>query len=351
MNSHVFMNGIGDDVYILDAQVDPNLVRVLPDLMNNLHQKSFQQPMMVPDVVLNGGLQYEYIPGRSWNPAMHQDGCQCPECRSRRTQDHVAVYQDLAYLQNADRKFVIDVHTYAFDTQSTTEQNQTMSLLRMFNSRKTPVLSKKFYIKLIYTMISIDENGGVLATQDGAIQHDADIHYYLTHDQDAAGLWTYAFMDIHGSDTITIPTMYGACQISLNLRGIEIYGHTNGYSLTMKDDGSLVYVNTGQKDLLLYKDMFGIEYRGYSYLVQPHDRVKVAFSTLFNNVGFVADITSMKDICDGLDYRTMDFDTVPSWNGIKLYTGTDITGPDFLPIANPQHVQRALIEMLDSISV
>lgn len=349
MLSHVFMNGIGDDVYILDDKVDPNNIRVLPDLMNNLHQMSFQQPAMYPDVVRDGDIQFEYIPGRPWNPAMHPDGCQCPECRHRRTQDHVAIYQDLAYLQNADRKFVIDIKTYAFDTQSTMDYNQTTSLLRLYNSKETPVLSRNFMIRLLYTLISIDDRGGIIKTEDASIQHTADVHYYMTTEQDAEGFWNYAFMDLHGSDTITVPTMYGASQISLNLRGVEIYARTTGHTLTMKGDGGLVYVNSGQKDILLYKDMFGVEYRGYAYNVVPHDRVKVNFSTLFNNASFVADITKMKDIVNGLDYRTIDTDTVPSWNGIKLVSGTDIVGPDFLPISDAQTVQETLVGVLDKI--
>jgi hypothetical protein len=348
MNSHVFMNGIGDDVYVLDALVDPNLIRVVPEIMSDIHQRNYQQPAMLPDVVADGGIQYEYIPGKSFNIG-HNPGCQCPECRHRREKSHVTIYQDLAYLQNADRKFVIDLRTMAFDTHSTLNYNETITLMRLFNSRQTPVLSKRFFIRLLYTMFALDENANVIKTDDGATQIEADIHYYLSQEHDGEGHWTYAFMEAHGSDTIVIPTMYGADQVSLNIRGIEVYARANGHSLTMKDDGSLIYINTGQRDILLYKDTFGIENRGYAYNVMPHDRVKVNFSTLFNNIGFVGNVAAMKDIISGLDYRTLDIETAPSWRGIKMASGTNIIGPDFLPIASTQNVQEVLVGILQGI--
>ena len=351
MNSNVFVNGLGDQVFIMDGKVDPNLIKVLPDYMNNLNQRRYQQPQMVPDVIKNGGLQFEVIPGEEWNPAKHPPGCQCPACRERRVIDHVAIYQDLAYMQNADRKFVIDLHTYAFDTQSTKDYNYTTTLLRMYNSPETPVLSNKFYVRLLYTLISTDENGTIVKTEDGAIQSEGKLHYYMTIDQDQDGFWTYQFMDVHNYDVITIPTMYNAQSITLNLRGIEVYARTTGYSLSVKSDGSMSYINTGIKDVLLFKDMFGVEYRGYAYDVMAHDRIRVNFSTVFNNITFIADITDLKSIVNGLDYRTCDFDTVPSWNKVQLWTGTDVTGPDFINVADPQIVQKRVDDALSKIQL
>lgn len=349
MNSNVFMNGLMDEVFIMDKKVDPNLIQVLPDYMNNLQQRRYQQPEMLPDVIKNGGIQFEVVPGSEWNPAKHPAGCQCPACRERRVQDHVAIYQDLAYMQNACRKFVIDLKTYAFDTQSTNHYNHTTTLLRMYNSKLTPVLSNTFHVRLLYTLISTDENCAIIKTEDGAIQSEGKINFYTTTDQDAEGYWTFHFMDVHNYDVITIPTMYNAQSITLNIRGIEVYGRTTGYSLQVKPDGSMEYINTGIKDVLLFKDMFGVEYRGYSYNVMPHDRIRVNFSTTFNNVSFIADITQLKDIVNGLDYRTCDFDTVPSWNGIQLWTGTNITDNNFIQTSNPRIVQEQINDALGKI--
>ena len=71
MLSNCFMNGIGDAVYIMDDQFDPNLFQVLPDYMNNLSQRRYQQPPMRPDVVRQEGMDYEYIPTTEFNPAYH----------------------------------------------------------------------------------------------------------------------------------------------------------------------------------------------------------------------------------------------------------------------------------------
>ena len=350
MLSNVFMNGLNDDVFIMDEQVDPNLIPVMPDYMNNLSQRRYQQPRMVPDVAKNEGISYECVPGTEWNPAQHPAGCQCLVCRDRRVKDHVAIYQDLAFMQNCDRKFVIDLNTYAFDTQSTKDYNLTSTMLRMYNSDFTPVLSTKYLVRLLYSLVAVDENGCVIKTEDGAIQSQAKRHFYMTTDQDVDGFWTFQFMDVHNTDVIVIPTMYGAQSISLNIRGIEVYGRTTGYSLTVKDN-ELVYVNTGVKDVLLFKDMFGMEYRGYAYDVEPHDRVRVNFSTVFNNISFVADITKMKEIKKGLDYRTCDFDTVPSWNQIALWTGTNITHHDFIPTMDEQTMQELVEEKLSTINI
>lgn len=348
MLSHVFMNGLQSDVFLLDEKVDPNLIKVLPDYMNNLSQRKFQQPAMIPDVVKEG-FAYEYQNQPSFSMGGHPDGCQCPECRKRREIDHVAIYQDLAYMQNAQRKFCIDLNSYAFDTQSTKDYNHTMALLRLHNQNPIPVLSNTFFIKLNYTLISIDSDGSVITTQDNVIQTQALRHYYMTNDQDKEGFWTYQFLDLHNSDVITIPTMYGASEVSLNLRSIEVIGRSNGYSLEVKPDGSLVYVNTGIKDYTLFKDTFGIEYRGYAYPVQPHDRIQINFSVVFNNMAFMADITDLRDTMKGLDYRTCDFDTVPSWNGIHLWTDTDIQDDHFIPVADSHTVQDTLEEKLSQI--
>lgn len=351
MLSQVFMNGLHSDVFILDEMVDPNLIQVLPDYMNNLQQRKFQQPAMTPDVVKDSGMQYDYIPSSEFTMGCHPEGCQCEACRQRRSTDHIAIYQDLAFMQNAERKFVIDLHAYAFDTQSTKDYNHTMTLLRLYNQPSVPVLSKKFFIRLNYTLISVDECGNVITTQDNVIQTEADRHYYMTNDQTKEGFWTYQFMDLHNSDVITIPTMYGAVEVSLNLRSIEVYSRTTGYSLDIKPDGSLVYVNTGVKDHLLYKDTFGVEYRGYAYSVMPHDRVRINFSVVFNNMTFVPEMTEIKQIIHGLDYRTCDFDTVPSWNGIHLWTGTDIIGDNFIRKTDETHMKDDLAVRLDKIPV
>lgn len=350
MNSHVFMNGLNDEIFIMDDKVDPNLIKVLPDYMNNLNQRRYQQPEMRPDVIREEGLEFEYIPGTEWKPSQHPDGCQCPACRNRRRKDHVAIYEDISFMQNRERKFVIDLKAYAFDTQSTKDYNITSTMLRFANTKEIPVLSNKYYIRLLYTLISVDENGSIIKTQDGAIQSEANRHFYITTDQDAEGYWTYNFMDLHNTDVITVPTMYGSSDITLNIRGIEVYGRTTGYSLTVKD-GSMIYVNTGIKDKLLFKDTFGVEYRGYAYNVLPHDRVRLNFSVVFNNISFVADITCMKDLYKGLDYRTCDFETVPSWNGIQLWSGTDVTDNNFINVSTAQFVQEAIDTRLSKIAV
>ena len=351
MLSRVFMNGLKSDVFLFDESVDPNLIRVLPDYMNDLPQRKFQAPAMVPDVVRQEGIPYEYIPDQEFSPDGHPDGCQCEVCRKRRSLSHVQIYQDLAYMQNAERKFVIDLHSYAFDTQSTKDYNMTMAMLRIHNQNPIPVLSKTFFIRLNYTLISIDSDGSVISTQDNCIQTEADRHYYMTNDQNKEGFWTYQFLDLHNSDVITIPTMYGAAEVSLNLRSIEVYARTTGYSLDIKSDGSLVYVNTGVKDHLLYKDIFGVEYRGYAYPVVPHDRVRINFSVVFNNIAFISDMTKLQDIVCGLNYRTCDFDTVPSWNGYHLWTDSNITGGHFIHETDPHDLQNNLAQRLNCIQI
>lgn len=348
MLSNCFMNGIGDAVYIMDDQFDPNLFQVLPDYMNNLSQRRYQQPPMRPDVVRQEGMDYEYIPTTEFNPAYHPDGCQCEGCRRRRATDHVMIYQDLGYLQNAERQFVIDLHTYAFDTQSTMDYNRTMTQLRIYNHDSIPVFSKKYMVRILYTIISTDECGSMITAQDGAIQSEAKRHFYMTNDQTAEGFFTYQFMDLHNTDVIVIPTMYGAASITLNIRGIEVYAKTTGYSLTKQPDGRFIYTNTGVKDELIYQDLFGVEYRGYAYPVEPHDRVRINFSTVFNNVTFISDLNKLVDLKDGLDYRTCDFDTVPSWEGIQLWTGTNVTGDNFIHTTNDSYLDE-LDEILGDI--
>jgi len=260
----------------------------------------------------------------------HPPHCNCYECQRERDNGKYFNFNR----KPIENRYVFNLKYLAFPYESSTYKNQTKTYIGLNHSDKNiDVLSKKFNIVYKYAIVGYEDHNRV-QTEDREIRTTAEFKYFRDDSSKNGEYLNFVFNEFIAEDIITIPRIGNCERYQLKFLGFKLLGNVIDRRISI-DQNNLIFTKGSPYQVELYNKDFESKINQFTYNIKPHDRIRLVFDVIFNNLSFFNDLNYIEKVMtNGIDYRFIDDATLPAYNNLTMYYNRDIPLSSILPIAD-----------------